>query len=94
MGLFETVESKRENFGPVMRFPEMSTFPCPQQGRGIYREVRKLAETRPFVENYIKARVRDADQQGLAKRRIPLVEELTSRSACIQPHFLPAEAQV
>ena len=46
---------------------------------GYFNSIRELAGTRRLVEDDIKARLRDADQRGLAKRRIRLIEELTSR---------------
>ena len=48
---------------------------------GYFNSIRELAGTRRLVEDDIKARLRDADQRGLAKRRIRLIEELTSRKA-------------
>lgn len=48
---------------------------------GYFNSIRELAGTRRLVEDDIKARLRDADQRGLAKRRIRLVEELTSRKS-------------
>lgn len=48
---------------------------------GYFNSIRELAGTRRLVEDDIKARLRDADQRGLAKRRIRVVEELTSRKA-------------
>ena len=48
---------------------------------GYFNSIRELAGTRRLVEDDIRARVRDADERGLAKRLIRLgaVEELTSR---------------
>ena len=48
---------------------------------GYFNSIRELAGTRRLVEDDIKARLRDADQRGLAKRRVRLVEELTSRKS-------------
>jgi hypothetical protein len=48
---------------------------------GYFNSIRELAGTRRLVEDDIKARLRDADQRGLAKRRVRSVEELTSRKS-------------
>jgi Helicase conserved C-terminal domain len=48
---------------------------------GYFNSIRELAGTRRLVEDDIRARLRDADQRGLAKRLIRVVEELTSRKA-------------
>ena len=50
---------------------------------GYFNSIRELAGTRRLVEDDIRARLRDADQRGLAKRRVHLgaVEELTSRKS-------------
>jgi hypothetical protein len=48
---------------------------------GYFNSIRELAGTRRLVEDDIRARLRDADQRGLAKRRIRAVEELTSRKS-------------
>ena len=50
---------------------------------GYFNSIRELAGTRRLVEDDIRARVRDADQRGLAKRRlwIGAVDELTSRKS-------------
>lgn len=50
---------------------------------GYFNSIRELAGTRRLVEDDIRSRVRDADQRGLAKRRIWMgaVEELTSRKS-------------
>ena len=48
---------------------------------GYFNSIRELAGTRRLVEDDIKARLRDADQRGFAKRRIRSVEELTSRKS-------------
>jgi hypothetical protein len=45
---------------------------------GYFNSIRELAGTRRLVED-IRTRLRDADQRGLAKRRIRALEELTSR---------------
>jgi hypothetical protein len=46
---------------------------------GYFNSIRELAGTRRLVEDDIRARLRDADQRGFAKRRVRAVEELTSR---------------
>jgi hypothetical protein len=48
---------------------------------GYFNSIRELAGTRRLVEDDIRARLRDADQRGLAKRRVRSVEELTSRKS-------------
>jgi hypothetical protein len=48
---------------------------------GYFNSIRELAGTRRLVEDDIRARLRDADQRGLAKRRIRALEELTSRKS-------------
>ena len=48
---------------------------------GYFNSIRELAGTRRLVDDDIRARLRDADQRGLAKRRRPLLEELTSRKS-------------
>jgi hypothetical protein len=48
---------------------------------GYFNSIRELAGTRRLVEDDIRARLRDADQRGLAKRRVRAVEELTSRKS-------------
>ena len=50
---------------------------------GYFNSIRELAGTRRLVEDDIRARLRDADQRGLAKRlvRFNAVEELTSRKS-------------
>lgn len=50
---------------------------------GYFNSIRELAGTRRLVEDDIRARLRDADQRGLAKRRVRMgaVEELTSRKS-------------
>jgi hypothetical protein len=48
---------------------------------GYFNSIRELAGTRRLVDDDIKARLRDADQRGLAKRRVRALEELTSRKS-------------
>jgi len=50
---------------------------------GYFNSIRELAGTRRLVEDDIRARLRDADLRGLAKRQIRYgaVEELTSRKS-------------
>ena len=50
---------------------------------GYFNSIRELAGTRRLVEDDIRNRVRDADQRGLAKRRLYVgaVDELTSRKS-------------
>ena len=48
---------------------------------GYFNSIRELAGTRRLVEDDIRARLRDADQRGLGKRRVRAVEELTSRKS-------------
>jgi Helicase conserved C-terminal domain len=48
---------------------------------GYFNSIRELAGTRRLVEDDIRTRLRDADQRGLAKRRIRALEELTSRKS-------------
>ena len=50
---------------------------------GYFNSIRELAGTKRLVEDDIRARLRDADQRGLAKRQIRFnaVEELTSRKS-------------
>jgi hypothetical protein len=48
---------------------------------GYFNSIRELAGTRRLVEDDIRARLRDADQRGLAKRRVRVPEELTSRKS-------------
>ncbi|AGW92092.1 helicase [Ralstonia pickettii DTP0602] len=48
---------------------------------GYFNSIRELAGTRRLVEDDIRARVRDADERGLAKRRVRALEELTSRKS-------------
>jgi len=48
---------------------------------GYFNSIRELAGTRRLVEDDIKTRLRDADQRGLAKRRVRALEELTSRKS-------------
>ena len=46
---------------------------------GYFNSIRELAGTRRLVEDDVRSRLRDADQRGLAQRRPPILEELTSR---------------
>lgn len=46
---------------------------------GYFNSIRELAGTRRLVDDDIRARLRDADQRGLAKRRVRALEEMTSR---------------
>lgn len=56
---------------------------------GYFNSIRELAGTRRLVEDDIRTRLRDADQRGLAKRRIRALEELTShRSGTDIPKIL------
>ncbi len=50
---------------------------------GYFNSIRELAGTRRLVGDDIRARLRDADKRGLAKRliKLGLVEELTSRKS-------------
>lgn len=48
---------------------------------GYFNSIRELAGTRRLVEDDIRARLRDADQRGLAKRKVRVLEELTSRKS-------------
>jgi hypothetical protein len=48
---------------------------------GYFNSIRELAGTRRLVEDDIRNRLRDADQRGLAKRRIRAIDELTSRKS-------------
>jgi hypothetical protein len=50
---------------------------------GYFNSIRELAGTRRLVGDDIRARLRDADQRGFAKRQIRLgsVDELTSRKS-------------
>ncbi len=48
---------------------------------GYFNSIRELAGTRRLLEDDIKARLRDTDQRGLAKRRLYAIEELTSRKS-------------
>jgi hypothetical protein len=48
---------------------------------GYFNSIRELAGTRRLVDDDIRARLRDADQRGLGKRRIRSLEELTSRKS-------------
>lgn len=46
---------------------------------GYFNSIRELAGTRRLVDDDIRARLRDADKRGLAKRTVRALEELTSR---------------
>jgi hypothetical protein len=46
---------------------------------GYFNSIRELAGTRRLAEDDIRTRLRDADQRGLAKRRLRALTELTSR---------------
>jgi hypothetical protein len=50
---------------------------------GYFNSIRELAGTRRLLDDDIRARLRDADQRGLARRQIRFgaVEELTSRKS-------------
>jgi hypothetical protein len=48
---------------------------------GYFNSIRELAGTRRLVGDDIRKRLRDADQRGLAKRRVRALEELTSRKS-------------
>jgi len=48
---------------------------------GYFNSIRELAGARRLVEDTIRARLWHADERGLAKRRIRLLEELTSRKS-------------
>ncbi len=48
---------------------------------GYFNSIRELAGTRRLVDDDIRARLRDADQRGLAKRRVRALEEMTSRKS-------------
>jgi len=48
---------------------------------GYFNSIRELAGTRRLVDDDIRARLRDTDQRGLAKRRVRALEELTSRKS-------------
>jgi hypothetical protein len=48
---------------------------------GYFNSIRELAGTRRLVDDDIRTRLRDADQRGLAKRRVRALEELTSRKS-------------
>lgn len=51
---------------------------------GYFNSIRELGGTRRLVEDDIRNRLRDADQRGLAKRRPPKLEELTSRRSGVE----------
>lgn len=46
---------------------------------GYFNALRELAGMRRLVDDDVRARLRDADKRGLARRDKPVVEELTSR---------------
>lgn len=46
---------------------------------GYFNSIRELGGARRIVEDDVRSRLRDADQRGLAKRRFPILRELTSR---------------
>ncbi len=46
---------------------------------GYFSSLRELAGMRRLVEDDVRARLRDIDRRGLAARRAPILEELTSR---------------
>ena len=48
---------------------------------GYFNSIRELAGTRRLVDDDIRARLRDTDQRGLARRRLRALEELTSRKS-------------
>lgn len=50
---------------------------------GYFNSIRELAGTRRLLEDDIRARLRDTDQRGMAKRKLRFgaVEELTSRKS-------------
>ncbi len=48
---------------------------------GYFNSIRELAGTRRLVDDDIRTRLRDADQRGLAKRRVRALKELTSRNS-------------
>jgi hypothetical protein len=48
---------------------------------GYFNSIRELAGTRRLVDDDIRTRLRDADQRGMAKRRVRALEELTSRKS-------------
>ncbi len=44
-----------------------------------FNSMRELAGARRLIEDDVRSRLRDTDQRGLAKRKTPVLEELTSR---------------
>ena len=46
---------------------------------GYFNSLRELAGTRRLVDDDVRARLKQADRVGLARRRPPLIEEMTSR---------------
>ncbi|MBI5527015.1 MAG: helicase [Deltaproteobacteria bacterium] len=48
---------------------------------GYFNSIRELAGMRRLVDDDVRARLRDTDKRGLAKRRAPVLEELTSRKS-------------
>ncbi len=48
---------------------------------GYFNSLRELAGMRRLVEDDVQNRLRHMDQHGLAKRKSPLIEELTSRKS-------------
>jgi hypothetical protein len=46
---------------------------------GYFNSMREVGGTRRLVEDDVRSRLRDMDQRGLAKRRPPILRELTSR---------------
>jgi len=46
---------------------------------GYFNSIRELAGQRRLVDDDIRSRLKETDKRGLARRRPPVVEELTSR---------------
>jgi len=46
---------------------------------GYFNSMRELAGSRRLIEDDVRSRLRDTDKRGLARRRRPFLEELTSR---------------
>ena len=46
---------------------------------GYFNSIRELAGMRRLVDDDIRSRLRETDRRGLAKRRVPILAELTSR---------------